>query len=601
MDPRTFPVDRLGREPGCVLPSDDSLSSAHRRRWQTVSTTTPRHGATNADPNARLFVRAEFLVLSAWRGVSHARFVGASDAWDHDSMRRADAASWSQVLTGPRKRSPTPRPRDFQAQLVERVPAVLLDERRRVITVSPAAVLDFGIRPEAWIGRDLDELLPKLPPAARAARTAEVSSRVERRLGALGDRGTKILECLEIPLESKDVWVLLFDCTETHRLRAECMHLGQLASAGRLISGIVHEINNPLSGIIGYSQLLLLHELDRETKSAIEKIRSEATRASQIVRNLLDFSRRRTQTDGAVEWSAVARKALELKAHDLRVHNVAVHLDLPKSLPPVRGDAHSLLQVLVNLIANAEQAMYECDRGGRIVIAGSTGKDGVSLTVHDTGPGISPEHRDRVFEAFFTTKGEGKGTGLGLGLCREILHRFGGTLQLRETSESGACFEIRLPVASERGGAERPATRRKAPRVSGKRILVVEDDPVCRAFVAEAFESAGNEVHAFDRSEPALKFLHTRWVDAIVSDLHRPGANGIEFHGEVKKIDDQLARRVLFLTGDTLNQDLARHLARSGNPVLPKPVDLVDLHRALSKLLAIPNRRQKTLFSGGER
>lgn len=477
-----------------------------------------------------------------------------------------------------------------------RVPALLVDERRRVISVSSRTVAALGIRPEAWIGQPLDDVLPKVSgPKSRAA--AATPGLVERRLGSAGEHSSRVFETIEVPLSDTDCWVLLIDRTEQHRLRAECLHLGQLASAGRLISGIVHEINNPLSGIIGYAQLLLTQEHDRDTRAAIEKIQSEATRSSQIIRNLLDFARRRDVAEGAVELKSVVKKALELKAHDLRVHNVAVQVELPRTLPAVRGDPHPLLQVFVNLIANAEQAMYESDRGGRIVLSASASKDDVMILVRDTGPGIPATHRERIFEAFFTTKGEGKGTGLGLGLCREILHRIGGTLHLRETSETGACFEIHLAIASEKVVDAKPVKRRRREVLTGRRLLIVEDDPVCRSFVAEAFESTGNEVHAFDRSEPALKFLRSRWVDAIVSDLHRPGSNGIEFHAEVKKIDETLAKRVLFLTGDTLNQELARYLSRAGNPVLPKPVELSDLHRAVLRLLAQPSRRQRTLFN----
>ncbi len=504
-------------------------------------------------------------------------------------------------MTDNHKRNDHDRTSDGIALVAQQIPALLVDARGRVLVVSPQAVAEFGIRPEAWIGQFVDEILPPLSAAGAGpdSRTSRGEPRTERRFGPEGDPSARRLESIEVQQRRGDRWLFLVDRTELFRARSECMHLGQLASAGRLISSIVHEINNPLSGIIGYVQLLLLQDHDRETRAALEKIQSEAMRSSRIVRNLLDFSRRRPLTEIAVDLGGIVRKALELKAHDLRVHNVTVQLDLPRTLPPVAADPYQLLQVFVNLVANAEQAMYETDRGGRIVCQATPGKHHV-VVIRDTGPGVTPENRERIFDPFFTTKAEGKGTGLGLGLCREILHRLGGTIHLWESTETGAAFEIALPIASATATVETPKRRAKREIVRGRRILIVEDDPVCRSWVSEVFESTENEVHAFDRSEAALKFLRSRWVDVIISDLHRPGSNGLEFHAEVKKIDEQLAKRILFLTGDTMNQEFARFLSKSGNPVLPKPAQLDDLHRAVQKLLARPSRRQKTLFTGDD-
>jgi signal transduction histidine kinase/CheY-like chemotaxis protein len=485
--------------------------------------------------------------------------------------------------------------------VVERVPALLVDPRGRIIAVSRAAVSSFGLRPEAWIGQRLDDVLPPLATTGGdgAKRTTKT---VERILGTVDGGAQRIVAGTDVPLPSGERWILLVDRTELHRLRLECVHLGQLASAGRLISGIVHEINNPLSGITGYVQLLLTQDHDRDTRVQLERIQSEASRASRIVRNLLDFARRRAAVASEpVELAAVIRKALELKAHELRVHNILVQIDVPAATPPVVADPHQLLQVFVNLIANAEQAMYEADRGGRIVVQARVHKGGeVVVRVRDTGPGVPDALRDRIFDDFFTTKSEGKGTGLGLGLCREILHRLDGSLHLVESGESGACFEIRL-VAGETPRGTRAKRAARVPRVEGQRILLVEDDPVFRAFVAETFEAAGNEVHAFDRSDTALRFLRSRSVDAIISDVLRPGSNGIEFHAAVEKIDADLARRILLVTGDALNEDLARFVAESNVPVLAKPVQIDDLHASVGALLRRGPRRQRSLFGDQER
>ncbi|MBI4879296.1 MAG: response regulator [Planctomycetes bacterium] len=294
------------------------------------------------------------------------------------------------------------------------------------------------------------------------------------------------------------------------------------------------------------------------------------------------------------------RKALELKGHDLRVKNVSVHLDVSDSLPPISGDPHQLLQVLVNLISNAEQAMYASDRGGRITFEASATQETVSLLMRDTGPGI-PEHlREKVFEPFFTTKEEGEGTGLGLSICHEILQQQQASIQLMQASDSGAVFVLAFPIhrASEQERPERPHARRRV-RLNGRRIVVVEDDPTCRTLVVDAFEGLSSTVRPFDRSEAALRYLRSHPADAIISDIHRPGLNGMEFYERVRQFDDKLAGRILFLTGDTLSDDLATFLKRTGCLCLAKPVLLNDLFEAVEKLVSGPARGQMTLFPAG--
>ncbi|MFG0317294.1 MAG: ATP-binding protein [Planctomycetota bacterium JB042] len=483
-------------------------------------------------------------------------------------------------------------PDPYMQELCRRWPAVVVDASGVVTAVGDAAPVALDLDPSVVVGRSFDEVFPPLPDAGADVRGV---------VGPTGALSARRVRTVRVPGGGDDpsevrTLVLLHEVTDLLRARAECLNLTRLASAGRLISGIVHEINNPLSGIIGYSQLLLMRELERDVRSQVEKVYGEAIRTSRIVRNLLDFSRRRPSKPGRVELWKVLRKALDLKSHDLRVKNVSVNVGIPEDLPAVHGEAHQLLQVFVNLIGNSEQAMYAADHGGRITIEASAAEETVSLLLRDTGPGVPEDLRERIFEPFFTTKDEGQGTGLGLALCREILRQQQAAIQLMET-EAGASFLMTFKVYRS-AAKPRPARRaKKAARVRGRRIMVVEDDPVCRSLLREAFERTGNAVTAFDRSDAALRFLGRNSVDVIVSDLHRPGLNGIEFHDRVARFDPGLARRVVFLTGDTLNDELARFLREHGNPFVPKPVELADLFEKVHDLLEGVSARQKTLFS----
>lgn len=475
----------------------------------------------------------------------------------------------------------------YLAALSRQLPTVTVDCDGEVVSVGAAAQVAFDLDPSRVTGRPFDEIFPVTSdPELRCVGGFEDAA-VARRLKA-------------VPLEGapdEPIVYVLQDVTDLLRARAECMNLTRLAAAGRLISSIVHEINNPLSGIIGYSQLLLMRELDREVRSEIEKIYGESLRTSRIVRNLLDFARRRsTKAAGRVVLGKVLRKALELKSHDLRVKNVSVHLDVADSLPPVNGDMHQLMQVFVNLVGNSEQAMYSSDRGGRISFEASSAGGTVSLVMRDTGPGIPEPLRERVFEPFFTTKDEGQGTGLGLALCREILRKQGASIQLLEPDGEGAAFLLTFKIVPAHAAATVRVPRRRTARVKGRRVVVVEDDPVCRSLVTEAFERSGNVVNAFDRSDAALKHLTNHIADVIISDLHRPGLNGIEFHDRLAKVDPALARRIVFLTGDTLNDDFARFLREHGNPYVPKPVELATLFEKVQDLLEASTARQRTLF-----
>lgn len=476
----------------------------------------------------------------------------------------------------------------YVAELCRQWPAVTIDADGLIVSVGEATPVALDLDPSAVVGRPFDAVFPNVGDGASELRSV---------LGADGEPTSRRLRVTRVEGgEDAPTLILLRDDTELIRARAECMNLTRLASAGRLISGIVHEINNPLSGIIGYSQLLLMRELERDVRGHVEKVYGEAIRTSRIVRNLLDFARRRPSKTGSVILGKVLRKALELKSHDLRVRNISVHVDVAENLPPVHGDRHQLLQVFVNMIGNSEQAMYASDRGGRITFKASVAGDTATLLIRDTGPGIPVHLKERIFEPFFTTKEEGQGTGLGLALCREILRQQRAAIQLLD-SEAGASFQMTFKVFHAAAEPVPIRRNRKVARVKDRRIVVVEDDPVCRSLITEAFERTGNSVTAFDRSEPALRFLARNVVDVIVSDLHRPGLNGIEFHERVQRFDPNLARRVVFLTGDTLNDELARFLREHGNPYVPKPVELADLFEKVHDLIEGPTIRQQTLFS----
>jgi two-component system NtrC family sensor kinase len=312
-----------------------------------------------------------------------------------------------------------------------------------------AATLCGDPHPRDLLGRGLDELFAsKLPLAVRArlaagARPEDWSGELllQRRDGTLVPVH---VTCVSVGRDGRAPGTVLIvrDLTREKREQAQLMESDRLALIGGLVSGVAHELNNPLGAIGNFAELLLAGELDPDSREMVETIGREAVRAGEIVRNLLGFARRNEGVRQEVSLSDVVKRTLSLRVYDQRKNRIEVDLDLPPDLPTVWGNANQLQQVLLNLVVNAEQAIG-CD--GRIVIRGRAAGDMVELAVEDTGPGIPEEVRPHLFTPFFTTKPPGTGTGLGLAISRRILDAHGGTIEASDAEGGGARFTIRLP------------------------------------------------------------------------------------------------------------------------------------------------------------
>jgi CheY-like chemotaxis protein len=342
---------------------------------------------------------------------------------------------------------------------------------------------------------------------------------------------------------------------------------------------MVHEINNTLSGIVGYSQLLLLEERAPEIETDLKRIFDEAMRTSQIVENVLSFLRLRAMKPSELKLSEVVERALRLRHHALRMANVRVRTRIPSMLPPVAGDETLLRQVFVNVITNAEKSIVTTKRGGTISIHALTAPGQVRIVVTDDGPGIPPGLEDKIFMPFFSTRGEGDGCGLGLSICRDILDLHGATIQLHPRRGPGASFVLTFPAAPVRNRIPRVVTSTVATDSppTGMRIVVIDDEPSVRDVVRRAFDAPGNEILSFDRGELALEHILSHPVDLIVSDVHRPGFNGIDLFHTLRARAPAACARIVFVTGDLVSQDVASFLRTNAPRHLKKPFRVVDL------------------------
>jgi two-component system NtrC family sensor kinase len=241
--------------------------------------------------------------------------------------------------------------------------------------------------------------------------------------------------------------VVLTDITDSAVLRDKLVHAEKMAAVGQLVSGVAHEVNNPLTAILGFADLLMENpELPETARKDMRVILQEAQRTKQIVQNLLSFARQMPPQRSAVQLNAILRRTMQLRSYDFTSHGVDVVEHLDEELPYVMGDAHQLQQVFLNILNNAYDAVHEIGRPPRIEIMSTKAGDAVEVSFRDNGNGIS--HSDKIFDPFFTTKEVGKGTGLGLSICYGILKEHGGEILCHNnTDRPGATFVVRLPAA----------------------------------------------------------------------------------------------------------------------------------------------------------
>ena len=372
------------------------------------------------------------------------------------------------------------------------------------------------------------------------------------------------------------------DVSEQKHLREQLLQSEKMSALGQLISGVAHELNNPLTGILGFSQLLLMSpDIPETTRHSLETINSEAERARKIVQNLLFFSRQRKTTKKKVLVNEMVGRALDLRAYEMRVNNIEVVRMFEADCPPIFADDHQLQQVCMNLIINAEQAMLEAHAKGRLEVTTQWDKERnvIIITFCDDGPGIAEDHLSKLFDPFFTTKPVGKGTGLGLSISYGILQEHGGTITASNENERGATFRIELPVFEmPRCQTESPHKQAQAQsKVAEKKILVVDDEVSVVELVKVALEGEGHFVEVAYDGDSALEKIKEDHFEAVVTDLKMPGKNGIDIYLYCKEKRPDLARRFLFLTGDVGSVDSLRFMEEQKVPYVSKPFDLKDM------------------------
>jgi PAS domain S-box-containing protein len=391
------------------------------------------------------------------------------------------------------------------------------------------------------------------------------------------------------------VEAVLRDVTERKKLQDQARDMYQqlvqaekLASLGQTMSGVAHELNNPLATILACAERLAGRKLDDVTKRDLDAIHNAADRAARIVRNLQTFARKRHTTRTTVELNQVVRETLALRAYEQRAANVVIVQALAAGLPPIFADPHQIQQILLNLIINAEQAMLSAHGRGTLILRSwhDPERDAVVLEVNDDGAGMPDDVQAKVFDPFFTTKAVGKGTGLGLTVAYAIAQEHGGRLSVRSGSGRGASFFLELPVSSATvRPPESVPTGSLPPVPKGARALVIEDEHALGDAVAASLTDEGFTVDRAENGEEGLARLAERRYDVIVCDLKMPKVDGPALFADVSKRMPDVRKRLIFVTGDVAGTETERFLEESGCLWIPKPFRLRDLVRVARETL----------------
>lgn len=503
------------------------------------------------------------------------------------------------------------REQEFARRLVESYPdmVVAVDRKGHYTFISPRSKELLGFAPEQLIGTLLwDRMAPRDRKQVRASfesmlageKTQSSIEYLERR----EDGEMRLFRASASPLygasgQIEGVVAAARDITDAKRIEQQLIQTERLAAMGQMIAGVAHELNNPLTAVLGVTELLRDSASDEVSRRQLELAHRQARRAAQIVQNLLAFSRPPQPHKVCVHLSDLIQRSLQLHEHSLRTNGISLDFVPKPDLPLVMGDASQLTQVFLNLITNAEQAIREVRSHGTIRIRLGALGDNVLATIQDDGVGIDPQTLPKIFDPFFTTKRPGRGTGLGLSICMAIVREHNGQIEAHPLPDGGTVFTVSLPMAkgtelflTETPMATNSAEGANGNSLTGSNFLIVDDEESIRELVSDGLLARGARIDVASSGEEALCLMEGRNYDAVVCDVNlqalQPDAiSGVELYSKMMNNLAELRRpRPLFVftTGELAAAPEADTLP-AGVRTLRKPFRVSDLIAVLTESL----------------
>ncbi len=378
------------------------------------------------------------------------------------------------------------------------------------------------------------------------------------------------------------------DMTKQRKLQQQMIQTEKLTALGELISGVAHELNNPLSAVMGYAQLLQQGDIPDHVKERLEIINRESKRCQRIVQNLLLFARRHEIRKSEIDIHDVLESVLQVLSYQWTVDQIEIEKCYSKEPLLIFGDFHQIQQVLLNILNNAHQAILAAERKGKIRIKTRLEKARIIVEIKDNGSGIREEDLGQIFEPFFTTKDPGQGTGLGLSLAYETMRDHGGDIRVESQPGRNSTFFLEFapltsPAEEER---KRKGLKEKQAPLTGKRILVVDDEKEIYNIIEEALSKEDSKILYAPDGQLALSKMRESEFDLIISDFKMPHLNGKELLKKIHKDFPKLKGKILFITGDIASPSTREFFKKKKARFLEKPFDISDLQRTVKKVIS---------------
>jgi PAS domain S-box-containing protein len=505
------------------------------------------------------------------------------------------------------------REQEFARRLVESFPdlVIALDREGRYTFVSPRSRELLGFLPEQLIGTPFcDRIEPHSCKDVQAFLDSIISGQCSNGstefLVRRNDGETRLFRATASPLMDVSgriagVIAAARDTTDSKRMEQQLIQNERLAAMGQMIAGVAHELNNPLTAVLGVTELLRDSTEQDSVRRQLEIAHRQARRAAQIVQSLLTFSRPPQPRKICLNLSELIQRSLQLHEHSLRSNRITIDFAAQPDLPLVLGDASQLTQVFLNLIANAEQAIREVHDHGTLRIQVSRAADRVVATFQDDGAGIPREILPKIFDPFFTTKRPGRGTGLGLSICLAILREHNGEIEGQPLPQGGSLFTTWLPIARgtalflaepREGAAESSSKEISREGAAVYSILVVDDEESIREMIREGLAARGFNIQTAASVEEALSLMARFPFHAVLCDLNLRTGAGVEHSGLGLYAAVTNATRIgerkpffLFMSGELAAAAVTEQLVQAGAQTIQKPFRISDLIAILSAAL----------------
>ncbi|MES0811708.1 PAS-domain containing protein [Roseibium sp. SCPC15] len=384
---------------------------------------------------------------------------------------------------------------------------------------------------------------------------------------------------------TRDISEQLAMQAELEKQREKAHQNEKLSALGELLAGVSHELNNPLSIVVGYAQMLEGKLDDPVLSKRVDRIAQAANRSAKIVKTFLAMARQKPAKIEQCSLNEIVSVALEVGGYGLRANGTQLHTDLDDKLPLVSGDGDQLIQVFTNLLVNAEQALAPQREKGILTIRSycDDDSDHSVIEIHDNGPGIDKTIQARIFEPFFTTKDVGQGTGVGLAFCHRIIDTHGGVLEVSSSPRSGTSFFVRLR-ADRSEDRHLPKRSEKDVSLKKQNVLVVDDEADVGELIRDLLEDLGCRTTLCTNARQALEELSINAFDMIISDFKMPGMNGEEFYDILLQRLPGYTERIGFVTGDSMGKDVTQFLSQSKRPFIEKPISGKELETLIKQL-----------------